>query len=177
MAGDRYVLIRSADGPVSGRIVGLLTANEEGRALTLRATEARTPVTAVRVTSVSKEVHDRALGIEVAAECPPTVRSDLGAALSKLNPGRVEFGRPGVTITCENGVFHVESRRRLLHTPFWTPSLLTVTTLKDVVALISAAHGELDLALYALDAGGSLPVRAGLALEAGWLLEIGRAHV
>ena len=168
---DRFVIVRAGPGAPSTRVVGHLRQSGAARTAYLRDTSSG-PATLVRVGANAPAIDSAPLEVELGTECPPEFGDDLRVRLTTLSVGPIAWGAPMHRVTCTPDGYTIESGARIVRTPFWAPRSLTVTKAADVVALLAALRGQLDRALVALEKDADPRVRAALAIEAGWLLDV-----
>jgi hypothetical protein len=180
-AGERWVLLRAdGEGAPTRRVVGwwsdagaAVAPGFAGPALAVRLTSAAAPPRALRVSL-------EAPGCEAEGEA---LRGELERALSGVKIP-VAWGESpadaALRVRCEGGrwsAVEVEGRSgRLLRTPYWSPSSLTLPEaegVEPVVAVLASLAREPQAALWALRAPGERAqarrMLAALALEAGWV--------
>lgn len=165
---DRFVLVASGPGAPSTRVVGVLAKRGGERAAVVDAAAEGKSVLAVRVASLAPEIRAQPLAAALDASCSEEVAAAVRAEATRVGLGPVTWGDRGIKVVCGEKSFRLEGTRRLLRTPFWAPRTVRVTSPAGVVAVLAAARGELDLALYALPADDVDYVRAALATQAGW---------
>jgi hypothetical protein len=169
---DRFVLVRAGDGPPSLRIVGRAQREGDGRAGLVRSGEAGGEVAAVRVTANAPEIDAADLKVHIADTCPQEAADALREGVKSAALGPISWTPGGVTVRCEEGGYVLASGARLLRTPFWAPRQLAVKSSADAVAVLASVRGQLDRALLSLEPDADPRVRAALALEASWLLDV-----